>query len=125
MFEDNPLTDLRQTIHDHWTKYRPRMCADLVADGKLDAAIEEAARRTEQAVLDLTSRGVPLLEAWVQIREEWAILPAEEDDEPEEPSDGYLLWDANWPDEDDEQPGDDDVERPNGVGPEKRGKAEL
>jgi hypothetical protein len=76
----NPLTNLDQTIRAHWLEFRPKMCAALEAEGKLDAAIAAAARRTSDAVLDLVGKGTPLLFAWEQMREEWAILPAEEDE---------------------------------------------
>ena len=75
----NPLTNLRQTIREHWQKYRPQMVAQLTASGDLERLIETAATLTEEAVFNLTSRGLPLWEAWMQIREEWAILPSEED----------------------------------------------
>jgi len=75
----NPLTNLRQTIREHWQKYRPKMVAQLTASGDLERLIETAATLTEEAVFNLTSRGLPLWEAWMQIREEWAILPSEED----------------------------------------------
>jgi hypothetical protein len=77
---DNPLVDLEQTIRAHWQKYRPRMCAELAAAGELDDSIRAAAERTREAVLSLTEKGVPLWQAWEAVREEWAILPAEDEE---------------------------------------------
>jgi hypothetical protein len=75
----NPLQNLEQTIRNHWLKYRPKMCQELAATNSLETSIQTAARLTEEAVLTLTSQGVSLWEAWMQVREEWAILPTEED----------------------------------------------
>ncbi len=75
----NPLTNLDQTIRAHWRKYRPKMCQQLEATGDLERAIQTARRLTEEAVMELTGKGTPLYEAWMQVREEWAILPTEED----------------------------------------------
>jgi hypothetical protein len=98
----NPLTNLEQTIRAHWLEFRPKMCADLEAEGKLDAAIDAAARRTSDAVLDLVGKGTPLLFAWEQLREEWAILPAEEDEE-------ETLMDVE-PDDDDDDEDEDNAD---------------
>ena len=104
----NPLTHLDQTIRTHWLEYRPKMCAELEAEGKLDAAIDVAARQTSEAVLDLVRQGTPLLFAWEQLREEWAILPAEEDEE-------ETLMDVEPDDEDDDDEDDDDAEEDDGA----------
>jgi hypothetical protein len=77
---DNPLTNLRETIKQHWQQYRPKMCAELTAKGRLEIAIDNAANRTIEAVMASIDKGIPLLDAWEQVREEWAILPAEEDE---------------------------------------------
>lgn len=76
---NNPLMNLEQTIRSHWLKYRPRMCAELTKVGRLEQFIQTAARLTEEAVFQLTSQGMPIHEAWMQVREEWAILPTETD----------------------------------------------
>ncbi len=78
----NPLTFLDQKIRAHWLKHRPKMCAALEAQGKLEGAIEAATALTREAVLQLVASGrgkVTLYEAWDMMRQEWAILPSEED----------------------------------------------
>ncbi len=75
----NPLTNLDQTIRAHWRKYRPKMCQQLETAGDLDQAIQTAARLTKEAVFELTNKGWGLYEAWMEVRQEWAILPTEED----------------------------------------------
>jgi hypothetical protein len=81
----NPLTNLRQQIRDHWTKYRPTMYAEMEANGTLDEAIENAAQLTEEAVTDYAAKppeGMSPAQAffagWELFRNEWAFLPAEE-----------------------------------------------
>jgi hypothetical protein len=99
---DNPLANLEETIRAHWQKYRPRMCAELEAAGELDDSIQAAAERTREAVLSLTEKGMPLWQAWEAVREEWAILPAE--DEEEEVFLEESVWDAYLPGGDEEEP---------------------
>ncbi len=98
----NPLTDLRATIRTHWQKYCPRRWATLEAAGRLDEAIEAAARNTEAAVDEQMQRGLSLWEAWEVVREEWAILPAEEDEEEEDWIEPFF-WEEELPDEEEEE----------------------
>jgi len=99
--DTNPLTNLEQTIRAHWLEYRPKMCAALQAEGKLDAAIDEASRRTREALHELMDKGEPLYFAWAEVREEWAILPPEEE-EPE------VFEDVEDEDDDDDAEYEDD-----------------
>ena len=81
-FEPNPLTNLAAKIRAHWLKHRPKMCAALEAQGKLEGAIEAATELTGEAVLQLVANSrskLHLWEAWDMVRQEWAILPSEED----------------------------------------------
>ncbi len=97
----NPLTDLHATIRTHWQKYCPRRWAELEAAGRLDEAIAAAVQNTETAVDEQMQRGHTLWEAWEAVREEWAILPAEEDEEAEDWIEPFF-WEDEL-DEDDEE----------------------
>jgi hypothetical protein len=102
--QSNPLTNLEETIRQHWQTYRPKMWAELEQAGELEERIQTAADRTREAVARLTQQGQSEWEAWQAVREDWAILPAEEDGEPEEPdADDDSLWAVMFSDE-----GDDD-----------------
>ena len=81
----SPLTDLQKQIRSHWARYRPRMFAEMEANGTLDEAIENAARQTEEAVMDYannppegTSPAQAFWAGWETFRDEWAFLPGEE-----------------------------------------------
>jgi hypothetical protein len=106
----NPLTNLEETIRTHWLSYRPAMSAELEAAGTLDDSIRRAAANTKEAVQQLIDKGHALLEAWEGVREQWAILPAEEveDDEDDDPA-WRILW-ATDEDEDDDWWDEDDAE---------------
>jgi len=89
----NPLTNLRLQIREHWSRYRPKMFAEMEASGVLEDAIDNAAQQTEEAVLDFAANppeGISPAQAfwagWETFRNEWAFLPAEEgfDDDGEE-----------------------------------------
>ena len=103
--DTNPLTHLLETARAHWAQYCPRLVAELAAAGRLDAALEAAVTQTETAIEGLmTQHGYTLLEAWEAVREEWVLLPAEDDEEDADD----LFWDADdWEDEDDEDDDDD------------------
>lgn len=74
------LADLEQVIERHWRQHRPTMYAELQEQGELEASIRQAADNTRGAVAQLMDeQGMPFLFAWEAVREEWAILPAEED----------------------------------------------
>jgi hypothetical protein len=74
------LADLEQVIERHWRQHRPTMYAELQERGELEASIRQAADNTRGAVRQLMDeQGMPFLFAWEAVREEWAILPAEED----------------------------------------------
>jgi len=109
----NPLANLEQTIREHWEEARPNMVARLKARDIYDESVRNAARSTEEAVLDLQAGGASLLAAWEAVRTWYALLPTEEDDptlERGEPD----TWERapDWEDEDlvdagDVQPGGD------------------
>lgn len=75
-----PLSSLGRQIKAHWRQYRPDMCRGLEATGELDKAVYEAQERTGEALADLVKKGMDWNQAWELVREEWAFLPAEEED---------------------------------------------
>jgi hypothetical protein len=77
--DTNPMTDLEPKIAAHWRKYRPKMSADLVAQGAFDQAVTSAARLTEEAFNNILG-GQDFYAAWEQVRNMWAFLPDEEDE---------------------------------------------
>lgn len=85
-----PLNNLGRQIKAHWRKYRPKMYRALEQSGKLDESIYAAQQLTSDALNDLVERGMDWNQAWELIREEWAFLPAEEDEE-EQPPDPLTL----------------------------------
>lgn len=100
----NPLTHLTETTRAHWQKYRPMMYAALEASGNLEVSIAAAVQQTETAIESLMQQhGLSLLEAWEAVREEWILLPAE-DDELEEEMSPVELWDDadDWDDDDED-----------------------
>lgn len=76
-----PLNNLGRQIKAHWKQYRPKMYRGLEATGELDKAVYESQERTGEAMADLVEKGMDWNQAWELIREEWAFLPAEEDEE--------------------------------------------
>jgi hypothetical protein len=78
----NPLTDLKQTARAHWQKYRPTMVRQLEEMGQLEDALDAAVELTTQEVHQLrTATGCSVFEAWMEVRQNYVILPAEADEE--------------------------------------------
>ena len=77
----NPLTDLTpQMVTEHWRAMRPAMVQELEAAQQLETAVQTAIALTEEDVLSLVAAtGCTLLEAWMNVRERYVILPSEED----------------------------------------------
>ena len=82
--EPNPFTNFQAKIDRHWREYRPRMYAELEQRGELEAAIKAADEQTFEAHVLLTQQGLDFWRAWEAVKEEWAYLPAEEDEDDEE-----------------------------------------
>ena len=108
----NPLTGLVQTIRQHWQTYRPAMCADLAADGRLEQSIQQAADNTRAAVDQLIDEGMHFLGAWEAVREQWAILPAEGEDDDLGLDDVLAAIFGPSIEDDDEGPWDDEDDWP-------------
>ncbi len=90
----DPLKNIRETIREHWREHLPRMFQELESSGELADAIEDAVQKTEAAVAQLVKHDTHPWDAWIEVREEWAILLAEETDYPVEHVDNWMwLWD--------------------------------
>jgi hypothetical protein len=84
-----PITGYGMMAEAHWREHRPNMVRELEAQGKLEAALYEAQERTLDELLaledKLTAQGLTTdqasRQAWEMVRENYIILPAEEDDE--------------------------------------------
>ena len=112
--DTNPLTHLAETARTHWAQYRPRLVAELEAAGRLEAALAAAVTQTETAIEGLMiQHGYTLLDAWEAVREEWVLLPAEDDEEDRDREEDALFWDDDdWEDDDDWDDADDDEDAP-------------
>ena len=75
----NYLGNLGQQIKRHWQEHRPRMYRELEQSGKLHQALVQAQNQTSDALHSLLYQGVPYDQAWESVREEWAFLPTEAD----------------------------------------------
>ena len=84
---DKPLTAYGLMAKRHWTEFRPRMVAQLIAEGRLEEALFEAQEttidemetlcRTLEREQDLTPQQAET-QAWEMIREKYILLPPEE-----------------------------------------------
>lgn len=70
---------------EHWTQHLPNKVAELRAENQLEQALQIAANRTQERILDLLEQGYRHHEAEEVARAEFLILPPEasewEDDE--------------------------------------------
>ena len=77
---DFPLGSLGLRIKAHWKQYRPKMCAQLQREGKLDESVYTAQELTGETLYRLTvEEKLSYDQAWELVREEWAFVPSEED----------------------------------------------
>ncbi|MBX3738895.1 MAG: hypothetical protein KF715_19540 [Candidatus Didemnitutus sp.] len=80
------LTTYGLMAEKHWRQFRPRMVAELEAEGRLTAALREAERQTFREMTRLTREFTRRNmtpqqahdQAWELIREKYILLPAEE-----------------------------------------------
>lgn len=78
-FQPPDEPQLKQMVREHWQKYRPLAFARLQQANYLGEAIQRAVNLTLTGLGQLINqRQMDPWEAWVLIREEWALLPAEE-----------------------------------------------
>lgn len=66
---------LKQLIGRHWRGHLHGTYNQLRANGELEDAIERAAKSTREMMDQLVAAGRSEQEAWMEAREEWAILP--------------------------------------------------
>ena len=64
---------------EHWRKYRPKMYAQLFANGELYDRAEKAAEQTNREYQDGITNGLLPHESWEAVRQNHMFLPAEED----------------------------------------------
>jgi hypothetical protein len=85
LFQLPDETQLMQMVREHWQKYRPMAFARLQQANYLDEAIRRAVNLTLTGLGQLINqRQMDPWAAWVLIREEWTLLPAEETAEVED-----------------------------------------
>jgi hypothetical protein len=85
------VEELQTLARRHWQQHRPKLCAELKQQGRLEGMLRRAAERTVEGVALMVSRGVTPLEAWQVLREEWILVPQEE---PDDSSPGAHSWPA-------------------------------
>jgi hypothetical protein len=72
--------EMLRITREHWAKYRPQAFARLQQSGYLEEAIQNAIMQTVTAMAQIvTQHGLEPWEAWELLREEWILLPAEEE----------------------------------------------
>lgn len=79
--EESAPEGFRRQIERHWKEYLPKKYRALKQSGQLEEAVREAAVLTGNALADLLHKGLPYNQAWELVREEWAFLVAEDDQE--------------------------------------------
>jgi hypothetical protein len=72
------LTNFGHLAKAHWKEHRPRMYRELEQSGQLEEALYAAQELTKDALANLLSQGVPDNQAWEAVRENWLLLPSEE-----------------------------------------------
>lgn len=66
---------LKQLIETHWRGHLRSTYNQLKANGELEDVIGRAAKSTRETMDQLVAAGRSEQEAWMEAREEWAILP--------------------------------------------------
>jgi len=88
---------LKRLAEMHWKKYRPKMFQSLKESGRLEESLNQAANDTWQAMQSIKTK---LIEqgyteqqaedtAWEMMRQEWILLP-EENEESEESGKDFM-----------------------------------
>lgn len=82
------LQRLKAEGRRHWMRHLPTMYKSLVQTGRLEAALQEAARQTRELMNQANEAGQTDAEAWPEVRAQFLILDpaaAGEQTEPETP----------------------------------------
>lgn len=78
--DDGDFGSLALQIERHWREHRPKMSKALEQAGQLRESVQAAAQLTSAALHELNVvQRVPYNQAWELVREEWALLPSEQD----------------------------------------------
>lgn len=75
--EHNP-DSLARLIESHWREFRPKMVADMVQQGNLQALVTSEAQLAHEKVRFLMGQGMKYPQAWEIVQSE-ILLPSEED----------------------------------------------
>ena len=104
------LTAFGWRAKEHWREHRPKMYRALRKAGLLERALYAAQENTKNALAELIEKGVPYNQAWEQVREEWLLLPSEEN----VPTLGNdpARWELPPVQEEAEEPEDETIESP-------------
>ena len=70
---------LYRAIDAHWRQHRPNVVKRLDQQGRLEQAVERAARLTSDAETQAIRNAMPAPAAQELYRQRWAFLPSEED----------------------------------------------
>ena len=81
----NTLTQYGLMAEKHWREFRPRMVAELEAQGKLQEMLYEAQEKTKDEMTDLQMQLIKQGltpqqardQAWEMVRERYILLPPE------------------------------------------------
>ena len=77
----------------HWKEFQPTLYSQLVKSGKLEQALQQAAKQTALEMNQLEEQGMTEHEAWEMTREQYLFPPEEQSQQPEEdePTSGAAL----------------------------------
>ena len=83
---ETTLTQYGMMAEKHWREFRPKMVAEMEARGILEEMLLEAERNTKNEMYDLSMKfmkdGLTAQQAhdraWEMVREEYILLPPEE-----------------------------------------------
>lgn len=78
------IQELKSKAIAHWTEFLPQKWADLVAEDRVDAELDRAARAAEKEIRQLMDNGARLDEAEEIVLPTLILLPPEELQEDEE-----------------------------------------
>lgn len=71
------LNDWISQARDHWRRFQPIKFKELLAAGKLNMALREAAELTHREMTELENSGFRNHEAWEMVRERYLFPPQE------------------------------------------------
>ena len=85
--QEESVEGLLEIAREHWWKYKPKTCRELEKAGELERILQQAAEMTHEGIVqlrqDLEKQGYTpdqaFLTAWELMRDEWTIVPSEEE----------------------------------------------